>query len=425
MRIAIMGASDSVDKIYKILSQDNKEIEFIKYKEDEIKSLINIAKNMETNIDGIYLTGIGVYSELSSEIKFEQPVVYTERDVLGVVRALYEFCMEWGDTKDTRIALDLIEEDDLIDILDEFDIKIKSYNIQKYLPSKRESDYLNYYLEEYNNGRIDCVFTSFGYIYSYLKEHNTPVYRVQATNIGIKSQFAKLKNEIMLENIEEKVTQVQIIQVVEGDVEQYNRRDENLSLEEEILKYSNEIEGMMQTISPCEYLIISNKGALLSKENIRHLSEIITHCKSKDIVLAVGIGEGVTMYQTESNARNALRKSSAEKLGNIYFYDGETVVGPILKKNKIEYKNLVDEEALQLSKKIGISYQYIERINGVIRKLGRNEFTSKELSEILSISERSANRILKNILDKGYGEESGLEYSLGVGRPRRKVRIKF
>lgn len=425
MRIAIMGASDSVEKIYKVLSEENKEIEFIKYSEDEIKKLIDIAKNIDPGIDGVFLTGIGVYSEISSQIRFEQPVVYTERGIIGIIKALCEFRMDWGDTKNTKIALDIVQEKDLIDVLNEFSIDIKDYDLQRYLPSKSEEDYLRYYLEKYGNREIDCVFTSFGYIYNYLKKHNIPVYRIQATNIDIKRRFAELKNDIRLKNINERVIQVQVIQVVEGDPKLYNNREGQLQLEEEILMYSKEIEGMMQTINPNEYLVISNKGASLSLENINSLYRIIRACKLSNIILGVGIGEGGTIYQSERNARNALRKSTSEKQGNIYFYDGEHVVGPVMRESQIKYKNLVDEKTLELSKEIGISYQYIEKINGVINKLGRDEFTSQELSEILSISERSANRILKNIIDKGYGEESNLENSLGPGRPRRKIKIKF
>ncbi len=425
MRIAIMGASDSVEKIYKVLSQEEENIEFIKYAEDEIKKLIDLARNIDTGIDGIFLTGIGVYSELSSQIRFEQPVVYTERGIIGIIKAMCEFRMDWKDIKNARIALDIIEEKDLLDVFNEFNIEVKSYDIQKYLPSKNEEDYIKYYLEKYEEKQIECIFTSFGYIYNYLKNHDIPVYRIQATNIDIKNRFAELKNSIRLKNMNERATQIQVIQVVEKNGELYNSIEGQVQLEEEILMYSREIEGMMQTTNPNEYLIISNKGALLSRENINSLSKIVNNCKLNNIILGIGIGEGVTLYQSEINARNALRKSVSEKQGNIYFYDGENVVGPILRESQIKYKNLADKKTLQLSKEIGISYQYIEKINGVINKLGRDEFTSQELSEILSISERSANRILKNIIDKGYGEESNLENSLGAGRPRRKIKIKL
>lgn len=425
MKIAIMGASDSVEKIYKVLSQENKDIEFIKYAEDEIKKLINIAKNIDFAIDGIFFTGIGVYSQVSSQIKFEQPIVYTERGLIGIIKAFWKFNMEWEDIENTRIALDIIEERDLIDVFNEFNINVKSYNIQKYLPSRKEEDYKNYYLEKYREKEIDCVFTSFGYIYNYLKKRNIPVYRIQATNIDIKNTFVQLKSKIQLKNINERVIQVQVIQIVEESRQVYDNLYKEIGLEEKVLKYSREIEGMMQTISPYEYLVISNKGAALSLENINSLYNIINYCDKREIIVGTGIGEGETFYQSERNARNALRKSVFDKKGDIYFYDGENVVGPIMKKQQIEYKNLVDKKSLELAKEIGISYQYIEKINSIINKLGRDEFTSKELSEILAISERSTNRILRKIIDNGYGEESNLENSLGVGRPRRKIKIKL
>lgn len=425
MRIAIMGATDSVEKIYKVLFPEHKDIEFIKYAEDEIKKLIHMVRKMEYEIDGIFLTGIGVYSELISHIRFEQPVVYTDRGIIGIIKALSQYSMDWEDTKGLRIGLDIIEEKDLIDVFSEFNIEIASYDIQKYLPSKSEGDYLEYYMDKYKEGKIDCVFTCFGYIYNYLKEHNIPVYRIQATNIDIKSKFSQLENMVNLKGVYERAVQVQVIQVVEDELEEYDGAHGVPGLEEEILMYSKSIEGIMQTIDINQYFIIANKGASINLESINSLFKIINNYKSKGIILGVGIGEGVTIYQSENNARNALRKSISEKKGNIYSYDGKNVVGPISKDNQIKYKNVPDEETLKLAKEIGISYQYIEKINGVIKKLGRDEFTSKELSEILSISERSINRILKNIIDKGYGKESGVENSLGAGRPRRKIKIKL
>ena len=416
MKIAIMGATDSVEKIYDVLSKEYRDIEFTKYAEDEIKNLINMARNIDPVIDGIFLTGIGVYSSLTSKIKFEQPVVYTERGIIGIIKAIVDFRKDYKDTKDLRIGLDIIRENDLLDVFNEFNIEVKGYDIQKYLPSKDEEDYIRYYLQKYENKEIDCIFTSFGHIYNYFKSRNIPVYRIQATNIDIKNRFNELKNNIRLKNIHERVIQIQIIQVINGA---------NEFLQEEILAYSKEIEGMMQVVNPDEYLIISNKGALLSQENINSLSEIINNCRHNNIILGIGIGEGITLYQSETNARNALRKSVSEKQSNVYFYDGENVVGPIGGKGEIKYKNISNEKTMALSKEVGISSQYIERLYGVISKLGRDEFTSLELSEILSISERSANRILKKIIDTGYGEESNLENSLGAGRPRRKIKIKL
>ncbi len=415
MKIAIMGAADSVDKIYSVLSKVHRDVDFVRYKEDEIKKLIERVKEIDPAIDGIFLTGIGVYSALSDQIHFDQPAVYTKRTLIGIIKAMQAFHEDFKNPEEMRISMDIIKEEELLDVLGEFDIKVKSYHIQGYDPSKSEEEYLKYYLKQYENKKIDCVFTSFGYIYNVLKARGIPVYRIQATNIDIKASFRELINSIKLKNTDERGVQIQILQVIEG-------KSEVLPLK--IRAYAREIEGLMQMTGEDEYLIVSNKGALLSQENISFLSGIIKGCKTSDVVLGIGIGEGFTLYQSEMNARNALRKSIAEKNSGIYFYDGENVTGPLREKTEISYRNQSSDKIKKLSKKIGISHQYVEKISAVMNKLGRDEFTSQELSEILLISERSANRILKKIIDSGYGKESKMESSLGAGRPRRKVKIK-
>ena len=60
-----------------------------------------------------------------------------------------------------------------------------------------------------------------------------------------------------------------------------------------------------------------------------------------------------------------------------------------------------------------------------MRKQEKNTFTSRELSEFLSISERSVNRIIKKLIEKGYAEEAEFESSAGAGRPRRKIKFIF
>lgn len=416
MKIAIMGAVDSVEKIYDVLSSDYKNVEFVKYAQDEIKKLADLAENLDADVEGIFFTGVAVYTELKSKLNFKQPVVYTQRGTVGIIKALLDFQKDFESTRDLNLAFDIVSEKELKDVLDEFSIEIKGYTIKKYTSLEKEEDYISYYIKQYNDKKIDCVFTSFGYIYNYLKMINIPVYRIQTTNIDIKNQFVKLLNIINLKKIDKRVIQIQLVKA--SGVHQKD-------FEEELQLYAREIEGLFQTTGEGEYLIISNKGALLSHENLMSFRQIIDKQKDAQAVIGTGIGEGLTLYQSETNARNALRKSLAEKKSNIYFYDGEHVIGPITTEAELQYKNVFDKDTVALAKQIGISSQYIEKIISIISKLGRDEFTSQELSEILSISERSVNRILKKIIDAGYGKETNVETSLSAGRPRRIIKIQL
>ena len=67
---------------------------------------------------------------------------------------------------------------------------------------------------------------------------------------------------------------------------------------------------------------------------------------------------------------------------------------------------------------------FINKIKSIIKKKEKNSFTSSELSELLNITERSTNRIIKKIIESGYASVE-FENSPGAGRPRRKPQFNF
>ena len=88
MKIAIIGAPDSVEKIYGILSSEYKEVKFFKYPKEKIEEMIPLIQNLENDIDGIYLTGIGIYSSLNLKTDLSnKAIVYTKRGEMGIIKA--------------------------------------------------------------------------------------------------------------------------------------------------------------------------------------------------------------------------------------------------------------------------------------------------------------------------------------------------
>ena len=120
-----------------------------------------------------------------------------------------------------------------------------------------------------------------------------------------------------------------------------------------------------------------------------------------------------------------MKLSISEGKNNIFFYDGFEIKGPLMNEKEINYINSVDKNIINLSKKIGISSLYIEKIRSIMKKLEKDTFTSEDLANFLNITERSVNRILKKIIENGYAEEIKFENSTGAGRPRRIIKINF
>lgn len=422
MKIAIVGAPDSAEKIYSALSSFYDGTDFIIRTAEKIEDTISFIHDIEENVDGFYLTGTGVYSFLNEKVNITKPVVFTKRGITGVIKSFWEFLKDENkisSLENLKLGLDVIEEKDFLEALLEFDINIDSYSLQKYDYHKKESEYLKFYLDSFEKKEINCVFTSFGYIYKSLKEKNYPVYRLQATNFEIREEFKNLQNIINMTRAENSKTSVEIIKIFRSEGISNNFLNDKIEFEKELLNYSKIVNGNIQTIGTDEYLILSNKGLLNDSENINTLLSIIKDCALKGFGVAVGIGEGNTIFLSEKNAKSALKVSISEKNNNIFFFDGIKIKGPLMEKREISYKNTSDEKIIEISKKSGVSALYIEKIKSIIKKQNKSSFTSLELSEFLNISERSTNRIIKKFIESGYAKSLKYENSLGAGRPRR------
>lgn len=266
MKIAIIGAPDSVEKIYNVLSSEYKEVDFFKYPKEKIEEMIPLLRKLENDMDGIYLTGIGVYSSLNLKTDLsDKTFVYTKRGETGIIKAFLHLQRDYNSISNLKIGIDLVEEKMLKDILEEYEIKIKDYYLQEYEYSKTEEEYLKNYLEKLKNKEIDCVITAFGYIYYYLKRHNIPVYRLQATNTEIKSEFKKLELMAKIKELEKTGIGVQIIKLIKkniSDLTQKTLQSKN-NFETQLLEYAKEIQGNIQFLGNEEYSILANKSLLL------------------------------------------------------------------------------------------------------------------------------------------------------------------
>lgn len=426
MRIAIVGAGDSVEKIYNILSKKYKKIEFILKKEDKIENTLKIIKEIESEVEGIYLTGIGVYYSLlnNKELEINKPVVYTKRGSIGLIKSFWELQKDSLIVDNIRLGWDIVEEHIFNEVVKEFDIELKGSYYQKYEPNKTENEYLENYLEKYKSKEINCIFTAFGYIYNKLKEKKIPVYRLQATNIEIENDFVALLNKIIL-NEKNSGLGVQIIKINSNKTGfDKNNLELKMEIEKSLLEYSKKVEGNIQISDEKEYMIISNIDILQGDESLKEILALKSRFEGQNEELAVGIGEGKTIFQAERNARVAL-KLSLTKEGKIFYSNGKVVKGPLLNSKELEYKRDSDERIKTMAEEIEISPIYLEKIKSMIKKKKKNSFTSVEIAEVLNITTRSVNRIIKKILEKDYAEIVQVESSITAGRPRRVIKFKF
>lgn len=80
---------------------------------------------------------------------------------------------------------------------------------------------------------------------------------------------------------------------------------------------------------------------------------------------------------------------------------------------------------LNISNKTGILPKRIHQLYDSMIKLNKYVFSSYEISEILELSVRSANRFMNSLVKNGYGKFIDNITQNNIGRPKRYIKINF
>ncbi|MGL4945188.1 MAG: hypothetical protein ACRC4Z_02875 [Fusobacteriaceae bacterium] len=79
----------------------------------------------------------------------------------------------------------------------------------------------------------------------------------------------------------------------------------------------------------------------------------------------------------------------------------------------------------KISLSTNISVIHLKKIKSVMSKEKKLDFDSEELAFYLNVTTRSTNRIMKKLIDSGYGKEKENNIYTGSGRPKKKIEISF
>ena len=424
MKIAIIGYPDSVKKFLKTLEIQYSHIRFLPYEIKQLGNSIESLKDLKGRVDGVFSTGIGVHSEIVSKLGLSVPTVYSNREAGSILKALWEVRENYPNINDLKVGFDIVERDILLNTLDEFGITLAKVDVQEYEENKTELDFLDEHIKNLAKGEVHCILTAFGYVYDYFKNKKKPVYRLQSTKNEISDQMEVLLKKIKInENIKNRIG-VKIVKVIKKYKKDETESDKiafKIGLEGIVFKYSKNIHGNYQEISEDEYIFFTTQKILETEENEINFLKIINEIDILGAKVAVGIGYAENIQGATINAKKALNISLVNNKRDIFLFSDNKIKGPLYKR----YSTKISENFEKEAKKIGITPKYLSKLRALHKTFGKREFTSKELSKILEITERSVNRIIKPIITSGYAEIIEYEVCTSAGRPRRVIKFNF
>ncbi|MDF2037778.1 hypothetical protein P2R12_12515 [Cytobacillus oceanisediminis] len=313
----------------------------------------------------------------------------------------------------SEVSIDLPRGEFLEGVLSEAGIAesviyVKEYPwIYDFLEEKELSieEFVTFHANLYEQKKTAFSLTSIHAVYDQLQEK------------GIPSMFMVQSIPTLKEGLEKATTLAELNQSKNSQVAAVcfkNTENENIK------QFAKSIQAKVISSDSGLQLVLSNRGVLqtliLNQKLAGFFNEMIT-INGKSLI---GIGYGYTVKEAESHSLTALDfadKKPGE--GAVYLLDEEKkLTGPLFQ-NEERY-SLKNEDPLvkKLSSELKMSSKNLSRFLYFLQVNEFRPFSSHQLADYFSISRRSAERMIKKLLDQQLLQVAGEEQPYEQGRPR-------
>lgn len=405
IRIAIIGPADFIDNIT-LLAGQIKDIEIIPYAYDRPQEANQLTKKIKP-CDIVFYSG-GLPYCFSSEARknLSVPAVHLKQDAMVVAVSLLSIITR-KNYRLSDISMDLFDAASLESVLADIQSSNQSPYVIDYTQMLQGNfdaqTVVDFHKELYETGKTSIALTSIYSVYDQLVELGIPAQRMtdpsQAMVQGLRE--AKAKAEMRKMN-SATVAVVYIVSSALPDQESLHHFSKNINAS---------VQQGEKSVS-----LFSTRGNIEKILNSDRLKEFLSRLTEP---AAIGIGYGNTAADAEQNARAAHRFAAKDALRCGYLLtESKELIGPIPKNSKVQRLVNDDPELLELAKAIKMSPANLSKIINFSQSRHSLQFTAADLSEYMEITRRSAERMIKKLVDQGAIKVVGEEMTYLQGRPR-------
>lgn len=282
------------------------------------------------------------------------------------------------------------------------------------------------HLALWKENKVRYSFTRLTNLYKYLEADNITPILVMPSEKSMLSTLHKLIKEIELLQLtnSQVVTGHVIFFSSQNDVNEIEYRQ--IALYKAILDYKRQQGISIITYkSAIHYEIITNYIDLMKITN--HLESCtLSDFLNKELPFKVKIGWGIgkTLDESRLQAEKAASFCNGNQTESFVLTKESQLIGPLDGQSQhipIHHDERLDDIAAETN----LSVFQLQKINNVLHKLKTDSITAEDLAAHLSISSRTASRILKRLEETGYATILQNLVAKAKGRPPKLYKIEL
>lgn len=391
------------------------------------------------NCDVLLFAGSTPYFFAKEQVKQKNiPAVYIPFDEYTLTLTLFGILIKHQEDWQ-RMSIDISKSIYVDRVMKEMGIKNEGWYVKDYIGivGKNNTHFdtneiLQFHQNLWEKGKTSFAITSIDFIYEQLCRMKIPCAMMRVPEKNIYDTVSKAVACGKL--VKSKHSQIAVgflfvkgAETTKSDIEKQKKED-ILIIQQMLLKLGQETSVSVQNMGLGQFVIYGTRGSI---EIMTEQFNTFPLLKEVDMLgetkVSVGFGFGVTAKDAEGNARYALSYANKhEKNSAAYLVtDDKEIIGPLGINRKIYGMKSEDRTILLIAKKAGISVTNVNKFISFLKLNKQNRFTSEAIAQYFEISRRSAERMIKKLMDSKFVIIVGEEHPYKQGRPRAIYRATF
>ncbi|QTC41221.1 transcriptional regulator [Bacillus sp. V3] len=412
-KIALIGSRDFTEHVQASIAPRLNGIDLIPYIYSEPQEAEKLISTI-VPCDAVLFSGALPYFFTKEACKeLTVPVLYLEQDETALITSLFHI-LQHHEIKPEHVSIDLMDTAFVDHIMTDLHLQNPPQYVMDYKSSLPHNfsinEYATFHQRLFQEGKTRFALTSIHNVYDRLVQLNIPCMRMIDPAKSLMRTINEARSQALLSK--RKASTIAAVRLIV--------QEKNSGLQ----KLVHLMEGTLQKKDgDSAYTVFSNRGSI---ENLLETAEFHSFFQLDQPVLA-GFGYGHTAAQAEENAETALSFASKYDTESCAFIVNEDkeLSGPYPDKNKKQQLKYNHPDMLSLAKQLKLSPANLSKIMQFYKNRTFRDFTAAELSDYMQISRRSAERILKKLVDNGSARITGEEMTYAQGRPRAVYELSF
>lgn len=428
IRLAIVGPSDSIDLIHKVVLERADILESMPIVYQDASEVPQIMEQYDNAVDMWLFSGIVPY-ERASSLKVMKPLFYIPHTGSSLWRALLQITyIEKLDL--SSISFDTFSQQEIEETFTDSNLPLPQIYVDHHKGIASACDTTQYHYNLWKNGNTNIAVTCFCATYENLKQMGVPVFRIWPTRSNIRTTLDIAISDFEAQRFKGGQIAIQHIAIDDYDdivraSSSYGVKRIELRLYEILVGYAEKLKGSIVVRGDGQYTLYSTRGILEEfTEDFTVMPILDDITRNVEAKVSGGMGFGSTAYAAEESAYRALGLAKQRGKGVwMVVTDNREAIGPLSSITHLKYSICADDTVLkQFADQLSISITTVNKLLAAINKLAKETITADDLAIYLAITPRSARRLLSTLVDQGLAEVTG-EEMLAKGRPRKLYKV--